>query len=206
MCALIFLIILTPWEEYTSVRKLYDQGEFIEAKSEFEFLLQKYPQSDITPYCMFYIANLSRDPEEAIEYYNTITNLSPESKVADNAFARLASYYFVTAKYQIADSICRIILKEYSDGDCVDDSNDWIDRIRSFNDIQLFAIQIGAFKDLKNAEGCISEYNNFSTMIVFNGSFHKALLGRFYSREDANSFKEEMKVEGFVVKIPEGCD
>ncbi|MEA3432612.1 MAG: tetratricopeptide repeat protein [candidate division WOR-3 bacterium] len=203
MYLLILSIILSPWSEYRAARQLYDDGEFTEAKTEFESLLQKYPHHDIVSYCMFYIANLSRDPEEAVGYYENIIDSYPASTVVDNAHARLASYYYITGEYSKADSIYLKIISDYPDGDCVQEARKWRDRIENFAATSFFAVQVGAFKNLKNAEGLISDYPDVATDIVFDGTFYKALIGRFTSREDAVRFKKVHKIDGFIVKIPE---
>lgn len=203
MYLLILSIILSPWSEYRAARQLYDDGEFTEAKTEFESLLQKYPHHDIVSYCMFYIANLSRDPEEAIGYYENIIDSYPASTVIDNALVRLASYYYITGEYSKADSIYLKIISDYPDGDCVQEAKKWRDRIENFAATSFFAVQVGAFKDSANAERLISAYPDVTTDIVFDGTLYKALIGRFTSREEAVRFKKVHKIDGFIVKIPE---
>ena len=203
MYLLIFFIICSSWDEYRAVRELYDEGKFIDAKSEFENLLQKYPRADIVPYCMFYIANLSRDSEEAIGYYKILVDSYPTSTVADNALAKLGSYYYIVGEYSRADSMYYRIISDYPEGDCVQEARKWRDRIKNFNGASFFTIQIGAFKQLKNAEELTLDYPNVAIDIVFNGTFYKVLLGRFTSREDAENFKDKHKTEGFIVKTSE---
>lgn len=203
MYLLILSIILSPWSEYRAARQLYDDGEFTEAKAGFENLLQKYPHHDIVPYCMFYIANLSRDPEEAIGYYKNIIDSYPASTVVDNALVRLASYYYITGEYSKADSIYSKIISDYPDGDCIQEAKKWRDRIENFAATSFFAVQVGAFKDSANAERLISAYPDVTTDIVFNGTLYKALIGRFTSREEAVDFKDKYKIDGFIVEIPE---
>jgi len=176
MYLLILFIILSPWSEYRAARQLYDDGEFTEAKTEFESLLRKYPHHDIVSYCMFYIANLSRDPEEAVGYYEDIIDSYPASTVVDNALVRLASYYYITGEYSKADSIYLKIISDYPDGDCAQEAKKWRDRIENFATTSFFAVQVGAFKDSANAERLISAYPEVTTDIVFDGTFYKALL------------------------------
>lgn len=203
MYLLIFSIILSPWNEYRAVRELYDEGNFTDAKGEFENLLQKYPHGNIASCCMFYVANLTRDPEEAMGYYRTIVLSCPTSTVADNALSRLASYYYVTGEYSRADSMYRKIVSDYPDGDCVQEAKEWRDRIKGFDGASFFAIQIGAFKDSKNADELVSDYPDVVTDIVFDGTFYKVLIGRFSSRENAVKFKDGHEIDGFIVEISE---
>jgi tetratricopeptide (TPR) repeat protein len=203
MYLLIFFIILSPWSEYRAVKQLYNEEKFTEAKNEFKDLLKKYPHSNIAPYCMFYIANLSRDPEEAIDYYRTIVDSYPTSTVDDNALSRLASYYYVTGEYSRADSVYLEIISDYPDGDCIHEAIRWRDRIKNFRSTSFFAIQVGAFNHPRNAEELISDYPDVAADILFDGRYYKVLIGRFTSREDAIKFKEDHKIDGFIVKIPE---
>jgi len=203
MYLLILSIIVSPWSEYRAARQLYNNGEFTEAKTEFESLLRKYPHHDIVSYCMFYIANLSRDPEEAVGYYENIIDSYPASTVVDNALARLASYYYITGEYSKADSIYLKIISDYPDGDCIQEARKWRDRIENFAATSFFAVQVGAFKDSKNAEGLIFDYPDVATDIVFNGGLYKVLLGKFTLREEAVDFKDKYKIDGFIVEIPE---
>ncbi len=202
MFCLIFLIILSPWDDYASARRLYDQGRFAEVITDFELLLQDYPNSEITPYCMYYIANLTMDPDEAMRFYREVVDSFPGSKVADNALTRLASYYYVISDYERADSIYKKVIHAYPDGDCVEIAKEWRDKMGCFRDLIRYAVQIGAFKHQGNAQKRASDFDGISNTIIYDGKLYKVLLGRFESREEAENLKKELDGKGFVVEIP----
>ncbi|MCD5383220.1 tetratricopeptide repeat protein [candidate division WOR-3 bacterium] len=199
MNLLLFFLILSPWNEYWEVRNIYNEANFADARDGFRRLLKKHPDTDIVPYCMFYIANLTVDPQEAIAYYRDIVELYPRSRVADNALMRIASYHYIIGEYLRADSIFAIITVEYPDGDCAKEANRWRDIIRQFETKLIFAIQIGAFTQKENAEGLAILHQNAN--IVFDGLLYKVRIGRFRTREDAVKFREESKIDGFIVKL-----
>ena len=200
MHLLVLLLILSPWNEYWGVKRLYNESKFDSAKDGFNSLIKKYPKGEIVPYCRYYIANLTTDPEEATDYYRDIVKFYPKSKVADNALLRLAFYYYVIGEYSISDSILTDLIISYPEGDCTKEANGWREVISSFKTDVFFAIQIGAFAEKQNAEKLSSLYENAN--IVFDGVLYKVRIGRFFCREDAVRLKEDNEIDGFIVKMP----
>jgi len=169
MKVLILLLLISPSGLYEDAKKSYDDGDFNSARKKFERFLIQYPDHELIPYVLYWAATLRKPPKEAINYYETILNLYPESKVADNALFQLAQYWYAKGEYLEALKRYEKILISYPKGDCVLGAQNWITIIsRSVTPdesgvkrdtakmavppISEYTIQIGAFKNKENAE------------------------------------------------------
>ncbi|HID92744.1 MAG TPA: tetratricopeptide repeat protein, partial [bacterium (Candidatus Stahlbacteria)] len=110
---LCFLLSITPWSLYESARDKFDSGEFDSARIEFEELLEECPNHKLTPYIIYYIGRLTKDPAKALSYYQRVVDLYPDSKVVDNALYRIGQYYYAVNDYEKAYNNFYQIVKRY---------------------------------------------------------------------------------------------
>jgi tetratricopeptide (TPR) repeat protein len=190
----IWIMIFGKIELYEKMREFYKKGEFELARKKVERFLIKYPESKVKDEALYLAGTLRRDPKEAISYYQEIIENYPKSKFKGEALYRMGQYFYVIKRYDLTyyyhsqlSKINHPLSKE---------AKQWLEKVNSF-----WFLQLGSFKDYKNAEKVRKKNKKYSPIVVNINGYWKVWIGPFSSYTKVEEFLNSTKLKGFPTQL-----
>jgi tetratricopeptide (TPR) repeat protein len=197
--------------------EMIKNGQVDEVKAELPTLLTRY-QND--PGVLYLEGILTSDGAEAVKVFQSVVENFPESEWADDALYKIYQYSFSLGLYKTAAQTYERLKREYPGSPYLAPiesrtafrGTDEGERVKSSggSDRTSFAVQVGAFSTLENANKQKKYFQNIGQPIdilnkVKGGrSFYLVWVGNFKSYEDARKFGSDLraryKIEPLVVE------
>ena len=123
--AAVFALFFSASAETTleKAEKLYQDGDFRQAREQFSLLLAEDPDNAEV---LFYMAELEPDADQALAYRQHFLTLYPEHQRADQVLYGIAQYHFAVGYYLTAAKDYQRLLLEYDDSALQDDALYWL--------------------------------------------------------------------------------
>jgi outer membrane protein assembly factor BamD (BamD/ComL family) len=192
--SLLFLL-LAP-QLYEQAQKAFKSGDFDLARKRIEQFLIKHPDDKLVPDALLMAAKLRRKPEEASNYYERVVKEYPNSKAVPYALYRLAQYSCTKRDYVEAIKGFGKIASAYPQSEVGKQSKKEIAMIRAYCFIQL-----GSFSEKRNAYKLVFQMKEHNPMVIQKNGLHKVWIGTFLSPSEAQKFKRENSIEGFITRV-----
>lgn len=90
------LLLFTSFEQAVN---LFNQGEYLRARQEFQTCISTPPKDSITPWALLYLARLEPDPDRAGSLYQRIVAEHPDSPPVPQALIGWAKIRYALADY-----------------------------------------------------------------------------------------------------------
>jgi len=121
-----------PVEMYNSAARQFNRGSLTAARIGYETFLQTYPNDELAPEAMYYLADIlvqqERD-EDAIEAFEEIPALHPGDPQVPRAFYRIGLLQEGLGDEEEARRVLEIVVNSYADSSVADLAQEALDRL-----------------------------------------------------------------------------
>lgn len=187
-----------------SLNKIYT-GKAEVVLKDLTNLKTKFPND---PSVIYLDAILTVNGEESAKKFLKIINNFPTFYYRKEALYKIYSYHYTRGEYISAEQIFNQLKSDYPDSD-FKRIETLEPKISKSKDLNIFAIQCGAFSNKQNAEKLIEQLNNFNIRSIIktkdsNPDLFFVVVDGFVSIEDAQEFilklKNEQNISAIIFK------
>ena len=193
--------------------EMIERGQAAAVRTELPTMMTNYQNH---PGVLYLQAVLTTDGTEAVKIYQSIVDNFPRSEWGDDALYKLYQYYYSVGLYKTADQKLAQLKSEYpfsaynnlqadepvKTKKPAEEKPVTIKRPMSIDKFpSKFAIQVGAFSTIQNAEELKSRFEkegyvaNIFTLVSNGKKLHKVHVGEFQTYDEAKRFTNEVKTK-----------
>ncbi|HPP88118.1 MAG TPA: SPOR domain-containing protein, partial [bacterium] len=200
---------------------LYMLGKLDESEKILKEYLSKFPKDDDRKYEIYIKLgdiNYNRgNIAQALEQYQNSLLFFEKNKLKSWAYYQIGNCYNYAKQINEAFIAYMTVVKFFPNSVEYYQALEAIEKLKTNNKLvdykiwqennptYKFFIQVGAFKNKANAEKLLNDYskkkefNQKIIRILQDGDLYKVRIGNFFSYEEAQKFKRENKLSGFIL-------